>query len=162
SKGQLRITDFGVGARRPDAIPYSAPELLLNAPIDARSDVFSAGAWFYALLTGQVPFGDSLEGLTDRICHDKEMPPSQVNSRVLPVFDPICAKALAKHPAERYASAHEFAEQLRSAFEESYSSAPKTLISSDVVVSVFLSTLRGGVRASRSSRQTPPLPARHE
>jgi serine/threonine protein kinase len=143
-------------------LAYSAPERVSGEPVDARSDVFSAGAWFYELLTGQAPFGEPDDGLKDRICHRREVPPSEVNAKIDAVFDSVCARALAKAPAERYSSAREFADQLRRAFAESSGTPPKDLLSNDVVVSIFLSTLRGGVRTSRRTEQSPPPPARHE
>lgn len=162
SKGQLRITDFGTGDSKPGPLAYSSPERLSGASVDARSDIFSVGAWFYELLTGEVAFGDSPEGLKERICHQKERPPSQVKRDVPEVFDSICAAALAKAPGDRYSSPQEFADQVRRGFGAAFGAPPKPVLSNESVVSVFLSTLRGGVRGARSKPPLPVPPAKSE
>ena len=67
SDGLLKILDFGV-ARFVDSSmtaagtmlgtpDYMSPEQARGAPVDARSDIFSAGAVFYFILAGRKPFG---------------------------------------------------------------------------------------------------------
>jgi serine/threonine protein kinase len=152
SKGRLRVTDFGIAEIKPRVPLYAAPERLSGLPVDGRSDIFSAGAWFYETLTGTAPFGNAPEGLAERICREKERPPSQVNSKIPEVFDSICARSLAKSPGDRYSTAHEFADALRRGFESAFGAPPRGLLSNETVVSVFLSTLRGGPRSKRSSQ----------
>jgi len=158
SKGQVRVTDFGAGSIQAGPLAYSAPERLSGDRVDARADIFSAGAWFYELLTGVSAFGDSPDGLMDRICHERERSPSEVNHSIPDVFDSVCATALAKAPADRFTSAREFADSVRRAFESAFGATPKELLSNETVVSVFLSTLRGP-RPTRSKQPAPAVPA---
>jgi len=152
TKGRLRITDFGTSDVKPNVLAYASPERLSGEPADNRSDIFSAGACFYEWLTGTAPFGNSPEGIVERICHEKERPPSQVDSKIPAAFDSICATSLAKRPGDRYASAREFADEIRRAFVSSFGTSPREVLSNETVVSVFLSTLRGESRKGASGQ----------
>jgi serine/threonine protein kinase len=89
---------------------YAAPELVLGEQVSERADVYSLGCMFVELLTGEVPFPRS-DPVSAVYAHVREAPPP-VSSRVreLPrALDPVVARALAKTPAERYASCRQFA-----------------------------------------------------
>jgi len=71
---------------------YLAPEQAANmVESDHRSDIFSLGVLFYAMLTGKVPVG-------------RFNLPSRVNGEVPHEIDPIVLKCLATEPSERYQS----------------------------------------------------------
>jgi len=158
SKGQLRVTDFGVRNMQGEASAYSAPEVLAGAEIDARADIFSVGAWFYELLTGVSAFSDPPPGQNGQ----QLRPPSAANRSVPEVLDSVCLKAIAGSPSDRYPSAQAFLNEVRSAYEAGLGAPPNEQLSNEVVVSVFLSSLRGGARASRSKQQVTPSPAKPE
>jgi serine/threonine-protein kinase len=72
------------------ALHYLAPEQVGRADAtDRRSDVYSAGAVLYEMLTGRLPVGRF--GL-----------PSHLNGEVPPELDPLVLKCLAGNPGERY------------------------------------------------------------
>jgi eukaryotic-like serine/threonine-protein kinase len=156
SKGQLRITDFACADSKSAPGPYMSPEQLNGARLTGRSDIFSAGAIFYELLTGQNAFPGAQETLAQRVCRDREQPPSQVNGNVPAGFDSVCAKALAKKEEQRYLTAGAFAEDIRIAFENAYGLVPRDLVSNETVVSIFLSSLRGRSRTRSESKASPP------
>ncbi|GLR81010.1 protein kinase [Azospirillum oryzae] len=94
---------------------YMAPEVLRGEKADARSDLFSAGVVLYYLLAQRRPFSGSVATVMQQILFVEPPPPSHGNPELPPPFDTVILKALAKAPADRYASAAEFAEALRHA-----------------------------------------------
>jgi serine/threonine-protein kinase len=125
--GRVKLTDFGVArVADPDADPgeatragaivgtpaYMSPEQIQGRPIDRRSDVFSAGALFYQLVTGKKPFEGADWALARKIVQDDPPRPSTI-VQVAPEIDRVAARALAKNPKNRYQTAHAFARALR-------------------------------------------------
>lgn len=89
---------------------YMSPEQGTGTPMDARSDVYSAGVMLFELLTGEWPF--EAESQMEMLkAHLLEAPPALATKReglaVRPELDAIVKKALAKKPAERFADARE-------------------------------------------------------
>jgi serine/threonine-protein kinase len=95
---------------------YSAPEQLEGKPVDGRADQYSLACATFELLCGQTPFPrDQIAAVI--WAHISEPPPPLTSRRPgLPqAVDRVMAKALAKSPADRYASCQEFAGALREA-----------------------------------------------
>ena len=93
---------------------YMAPEQILGHAVDARADLFAAGIVLYEALTGCRPFpGDTAIAALSGTLYEE--PPPLVGSPALVALDAPIRRALAKKPAERYASAREMAEALRGA-----------------------------------------------
>lgn len=121
--GSMKITDFGVAHLENSEMTqvgsvlgtpgYMSPEQVLGRPVDARSDVYSAGVVLYEMLTGRRPFQGNAASIMHRIVHDPPLAPSELATGLAPEFDAILAKVLAKSPADRYQSAAEFAAALR-------------------------------------------------
>jgi len=134
---RVKLADFGV-ARIQDSErsaagtmvgtpAFMSPEQISGGKIDKRTDLFSAGTILYQLLTGDQPFtGAGAWTVAKKIMQDDPPRPSSVVKSVSPVFDAIVNKALAKKPAERYASAKEFADALRGALGSAQPSAQAT------------------------------------
>ena len=125
-KGQLWITDFGLArisggldlTQTGDAVgtpQYMSPEQALGrrAPLDGRTDVYSLGATLYELLTLSTPFpGDNRLELLRRITQEEPIPPRKINPRIPADLETIVLKAMAKVPADRYATAADLADDL--------------------------------------------------
>jgi len=125
-QGKVKVTDFGI-ARAGDSsmteagsilgtAQYLAPEQAKGEKVDERSDLYSVGVVLYEMLTGTVPFkGDS--AVTVAMKHVNELPaePAELVPGLPYALNQIVLKALAKSPERRYASAAEFAHDLRSA-----------------------------------------------
>ncbi|HOW76911.1 MAG TPA: serine/threonine-protein kinase [Candidatus Competibacteraceae bacterium] len=125
----IALTDFGIAHLSGSQLTqvgellgsplYMAPEQLWGEPVDSRTDLFSTGVLLYFLLTHHKPFmADSLAALMQKILHEEPLPPSSVNRTLPAVFDVVLQQALAKDPAQRFASAAEFAHALRQARTE--------------------------------------------
>ncbi len=95
---------------------YSAPEIIRRAPADVRSDVFSLGAVLYEGLGGMPIFANTagFERLL-RVMNSKAESISQHNAHVAPELEDVVMKAVARNPAERFATMGNFLEALRGA-----------------------------------------------
>jgi eukaryotic-like serine/threonine-protein kinase len=125
-KGHLWITDFGLARIRGsldltqtgEAIGtprYMSPEQALGrrSPLDCRTDVYSLGATLYEILTLATPFpGDDRLDLLRRITQESPIPPRKIDPRVPADLETIVLKAMAKVPADRYATAADLAADL--------------------------------------------------
>ncbi len=115
--GHVFVTDFGltVPAQRLTAltstgqfmgtVAYAAPEQIRGADLDARTDVYALGGVLHHCLTGQPPYpaDTALEAIA---AHLSDTAPRPSTLAPVPVaFDEVVARAMAKDPADRYASA---------------------------------------------------------
>ncbi len=126
-EGRLWLTDFGL-ARRVDDVTLSMTGLLLGTPrymspeqaeasskrLDHRTDLFSLGATFYELLTGQPAFqGGTSHGVIQEIL--TKDPPSirSLNPDVPRDLETIIMKCMAKDAEMRYRTAEDLTADLR-------------------------------------------------
>jgi serine/threonine protein kinase len=90
-----------------------SPEQIRGMPVDARTDIFSAGIILHEMLTTEKLFrGDTEFALMEKVRKAEVAPPSKFNRRVPPELDAICARALARDVADRYQTAESFATDL--------------------------------------------------
>jgi serine/threonine-protein kinase len=95
---------------------YLSPEQAQGLPVTAASDIYSIGVLLYEALTGQAPFeADSPVTVALKQVSERPRPPSEVNPQVSRALDAVVLKALAKDPANRFASAEEFERALDAA-----------------------------------------------
>src|SRR5581483_10866925 len=113
----LWADDVGVSKQTLAGTPaYMSPEQARGEShlVDARTDVYSLGVALYELLTGQRPFrAQSPTELLERVRLGNPTPPRQVAPAVPRELERVCLKALGKRASDRYATAQEFAEDLR-------------------------------------------------
>ncbi|MEU1429098.1 protein kinase [Nocardia sp. NPDC005746] len=114
--GQTAITQTGMLIGTP---AYMAPERF-DGTVSVRSDVYSLACVLYECLTGERPFRVKNPAQLMR-AHLERMPepPSKRSPAVPAALDRVVAQGLAKNPAERYATAGEFADAARAALTES-------------------------------------------
>ncbi len=128
---QLKVTDFGI-ARITDYAQtatgeilgsplYMAPEQLAGKPAGPQADIFSLGVTFYQLLTGHLPFqGESLASLSYDIIHRKQKSVRSLRPDLPGSATRIINRALQKKSADRFESAADMAEALRTALTKDF------------------------------------------
>ena len=92
---------------------YMSPEQIRGEAVDARTDLFAMGAVLFEMIMGSRAF----PGRTPmEICHCTlyEQPPALGGSPAAIAADRVIRRALAKRPEDRYATASDMAEALRS------------------------------------------------
>jgi hypothetical protein len=109
-----RITESGEWL---GTVNFMAPEQFEGAPVDSRTDVYALGCLLYAALSGQAPFAGRTVAAT-MLAHLDEPPPKPSATPGVPAaFDAVVARAMAKRPADRYASAAQLVEAAQAAAE---------------------------------------------
>jgi serine/threonine-protein kinase len=95
-------------------VHYMSPEQVReDRSIDERSDVYGLGCVLYEALTGAPPFlGRTVTDLVVKILRAPPAPVSAVNPSVPAAVEQAVARALAKAPADRYATMGQFAAAL--------------------------------------------------
>ena len=126
--GRVKVTDFGIARINTSTLTqtgmivgtpsYMAPEQYTGLAVDRRADVFSAGILLYELLTGVKPFEGAMETVAYKICHEPHRPPTELNHTLPPRLDDVLARALAKKPDARFATARDFSNAMRAAVEQ--------------------------------------------
>lgn len=127
-----KVLDFGIarvahGRAIPAALQgtvagsphYLAPEQLLDKEVDARTDIYSLGVVFYELLSGRRAFaGDSVEQITTAVLTNHPAPAHLIRAGVPEALSAIAARAMARDPEARYATASELAADIRNWFDQ--------------------------------------------
>jgi len=93
---------------------YMSPEQAAGVPVDARTDIFSAGLVLYELATGEAAFtGDSVPETLHHIQVDEHKPVQERNPSIDRRLGAVIDRSLAKSPDDRYRSGAEMAVALR-------------------------------------------------
>src|SRR3954465_2822930 len=135
--GDVKLLDFGIAQALmkftseigilKGKFSYMSPEQIRGMPLDARTDVFSAGIILHEMLTTEKLFrGDTEFALMEKVRKAEVPAPSNFNRRVTPELDAISLKALARDVADRYQTAAQPAADL-DALIEGYRFDPKEL-----------------------------------
>jgi serine/threonine-protein kinase len=109
--GDDRLTQTGLALGTP---AYMSPEQAAAArDLDGRSDLYALGCVVYEMLAGQPPFvGATAQQLLARHALDTVPPLRTVRATVSGAVEQCVTRALAKRPADRFATAGDFAEAL--------------------------------------------------
>lgn len=123
--GTAKVMDFGIArARRFEGITttgaflgtpdYVAPEVIEGHGAEPRSDLYSLGAVFYELLTGQRPFtGDTAFAVLKKHCVEEPRPASSVHAGIPPELSALTSRLLSKAPDARPSNAEDLVVALR-------------------------------------------------
>ena len=114
SKPALAATGLTHTGQFLGTLDYVAPEQLGGQPVDGRSDQYALACAAFELLAGSPPFHRE-DAMAVMYGHISQPPPPLTSQRPdLPAAaDQVLARALAKAPADRYATCREFADALR-------------------------------------------------
>ena len=126
ARDRAYLSDFGlIRATRIDTeitktgqfmgtVDYVAPEQIRGDQLDGRADVYSLGCVLYECLTGSPPFLRDSEVATMYAHLEQDAPaPSSKRANLPRSLDEVVTKAMAKRPADRFATAGEMAGALR-------------------------------------------------
>ena len=127
ASGHLWVTDFGLArflntdrnltltGDLIGTLRYMSPEQALGKHgfVDQRADIYSLGITLYELVTLEPAFrGNDRGELLRQIAEEEPTPPRRLNKSIPAVLETIVLKAIAKEPADRYATAQELAADL--------------------------------------------------
>ena len=105
----LEVTRPGVVVGTPR---YMAPEQAAGDAVDARCDLFAAGAILFEMLAGRPAFtGRTVVDVLHATLH--EQPPALTGSAAVAAVDRVIRRALAKRPVDRFQSAESMVDELR-------------------------------------------------
>lgn len=124
ARKQVKVADFGIAritddsrTRTGDVLGspvYMSPEQIKGAKITGASDLYSLGATFYQLLTGQLPFSsDSLANLAYQVVNQKPKSVRDIRKSLPASAVRLVNKAMHKDPAKRFANGAEMAAAIR-------------------------------------------------
>ncbi len=122
----VKVTDFGISRLETAQITqadsmsgtpsYMSPEQCRGETVDGRSDLFSAGVVLFEMLTGHKPFaGHNPAEVFTRLLHEPPPDPRGLVPDLPEDVAMVLARALAKAPADRFATAAEMATALSGA-----------------------------------------------
>ena len=130
--GRLKILDFGLAkliqqtgvddATRTSTsplqvvgtVPYMAPEQLRAREVDARTDIFAAGAVLYEAATGKrAHAADTTAETIDAVLNREPVRPTVLEGAVSAPLEGVLLKALSKEPGDRFQTAAELREALQ-------------------------------------------------
>ncbi|MBX5493610.1 MAG: protein kinase, partial [Chloroflexi bacterium] len=121
------LTDFGIakliepslritrsGTTMVGTPEYMAPEQSQAGSVDHRADIYAMGVVLYEVLTGRLPFqGPTPVAVILQHVKDPPPPPTSIRPELSPIWDQICARTLAKDPADRFPTARAMDEALQ-------------------------------------------------
>ena len=153
SAGVVKVLDFGVakvrGATETEVgtikgkQQYMAPEQLLGEPLDRRCDVFALGIVLFELATHQRLFKRASDYLTAKAVLEEPIPRADAIDPAVPAgLADVIARALARDPAQRYATAAELGAALEAVMAAHGGVAGAAAIAAAVTATDELSAMR--------------------
>lgn len=124
--GQVKIADFGIARIESSDLTqvgsvlgtpsYMSPEQFLGQTVDRRSDIYSAGIILYQFLTGERPFtGSNMSVIMQKVLNEAPASPKNLNPGLPEMLCKTVEKAIAKRPEDRFQTAAEFLQALKTA-----------------------------------------------
>lgn len=144
--GVVKILDFGLAKLNGQSglttvgttlgtTAYMSPEQASGASVDVRTDIWSLGAVFYEMLTGEIPFkAEHDSAVIYMIINEELMPPSSLDLKIPHKLDTFIAKMMAKESAKRFQDIDELIKNLRILKEELETTEKATKIKSIAVL----------------------------
>ncbi|HEY5377671.1 MAG TPA: serine/threonine-protein kinase [Polyangiaceae bacterium] len=174
----VKVLDFGIARNMFEAdgsatkgaggTPmFMAPEAARGDSVDARSDIYSASAMLYAMLSGRDPFdGKTAGAVLQKVVSGDFEPLCQVNPQVPKLLATIVERGMALDPRQRIDSAEEFAELLQpfiGAAAQALSLGPQRRMFSDPIPLIAAPrevVIQESVASERPPRESSVVPIR--
>jgi hypothetical protein len=126
--GFLKVIDFGIARARgqrfrdestiPGKLSYMSPEQAARRRLDHRSDIFSLGIVLYEITVGRRLFKGPAAEVIHRLVEGRIEPPTFIQRDFPGALEAIVMRCLEKHPADRYQSAYDLADDLEEVLRE--------------------------------------------
>jgi len=160
--GTSKLVDFGLAAQTDQGLApgaatsvgtpaFSSPEAVTGAPMTTRSDVYSAAAVLYLLLSGRLPYPGNVY---DVLRAHTSAPVPKLDSHG-PEIAGLLARGMAKNPAQRPADAAAFLAELEHAATQRYGAGWLNRAS---VTGLVTATLAGATAVTAGSAGTAAAP----
>ncbi len=123
--GRIKVADFGIARGVTNttitytstiigSVHYLSPEQASGKPAEERSDIYSLGIVLYEMLTGTVPFsGENPVAVALKHIQENVPFPAEINTEVSLELEEIIMQAVEKNPTDRYRTAKELKEDLK-------------------------------------------------
>jgi serine/threonine-protein kinase len=121
--GRTKIADFGIARIESNNLTqagtllgtpaYMSPEQFMGQAVDRRTDIYSCGVLLYHLLTGERPFEGGMTAIMHKALTTVPPRPSELSVTAPASLDGVVARAMARRPDDRFATAADFARALR-------------------------------------------------
>ncbi len=161
--GSVKVMDFGIARAGNTTMTqtgsvlgtahYVSPEQAQGRPLTAASDLYSLGVTLYEAATGKLPFdADSPVAIALKQVNEQPRRPREINPNIDPGLEAVIMRAMAKKPAERYATAEDMRRDLRAVAEGRNVAAPTAVPPADGTA------VMPAVPGSSASREKPAAP----
>ncbi len=145
-EGHALVADFGIARATEDAGALTKTGLAIGTPaymspeqasgetnLDGRTDIYALGCVLYEMIAGEPPFtGPTAQAIITRSITEDPRPLTRTRSAITPAMDTAVMRALAKSPADRYATANDMAEALVGAEDQMRTGSGERQATSDM------------------------------
>ena len=160
--GAVRLVDFGIARHTSrkgqtqigvvkGTVPYMAPEQARGEPLDRRADLFAVGVLLHQLLTDEVPLAPRSTDEQRRALAAMELEPEL--KRIHLTMRPMVARALQVRPEDRYQTAAEMADDLRTALAALEAEHQPGMLAAMVSQTLHRKAARKVARAARRAKR---------
>ncbi len=166
--GFMKVIDFGIARSKtqrrdegtlPGKLSYMAPEQALRHEVDHRTDIYALGIVLYEITVGKRLFKGTPQEVVRRLTEGEIAPPTFVRRRFPGGLETVVMRCLERHPADRYQSAYDLADELAAFLRDA------GLRSGEVRIARYLDELAqaaGGARRPELIAEAERVPADEE